>query len=456
MTREAELIRALAEDLALEILASYTAAEDFEDADFSSLAAGRAGKHLLSRPGRSHGGLISGGFKVWKHDMTGSTAAPGKGDFYGGLAVFSDFAQLTDPEIYQSLPDGWVLGLADIVQSTAAIGSGRYKAVNTAAASVIAAVANAMPDKDFPFAFGGDGASFALPADCAELGRNALASVAAWVRDDVGMDMRVALVPITAVRAAGFDVRVARFAPSPDVSYAMFSGGGLAWAEQQMKAGAYIIAPAAADVHPNLTGLSCRFDEIQAQRGVILSLILVPYPGAAPEAFRELVGRVLSLAENSADAGRPVPEGGPPPRWPPSGFELEAKALGAAGRSKLVTRLSLGARTLAAHLIFRTGLRVGGFDPARYRQQLVRNTDFRKFDDGLRMTLDCTPELADRVEAVLASARASGIGRYGVHRQGAALMTCFVPSPTRSDHVHFIDGAMGGYAAAAGALKARM
>jgi hypothetical protein len=36
MAREAELIRALAEDLALEILTSYTA-DDFEDADFSSL-----------------------------------------------------------------------------------------------------------------------------------------------------------------------------------------------------------------------------------------------------------------------------------------------------------------------------------------------------------------------------------------------------------------------------------
>ena len=36
MTREAELIRALAEDLAFEILTSYTA-EDFADADFTSL-----------------------------------------------------------------------------------------------------------------------------------------------------------------------------------------------------------------------------------------------------------------------------------------------------------------------------------------------------------------------------------------------------------------------------------
>jgi hypothetical protein len=235
----------------------------------------------------------------------------------------------------------------------------------------------------------------------------------------------------------------------------MFSGGGLAWAERQMKAGAYLVAPAGIAVRPDLTGLSCRFDEIQTQRGVILSLILVPNQEGEPEAFRELVRGVMALAENSADAGRPVPDGGPSPRWPPSGFELEVKALGRKGRSHLLTRLSLGVRTLAAHLIFTTGLRVGGFDPAHYRQQLVRNTDFRKFDDGLRMTLDCTPELATRIEELLVSGQQSGVGRYGIHRQDAALITCFVPSPTRSDHVHFVDGAMGGYAAASRSLKGR-
>jgi porphobilinogen deaminase len=44
MTQEAELIRALAEDLALEILTSYTSSDDFEDADFSSL--GKAAVYL--------------------------------------------------------------------------------------------------------------------------------------------------------------------------------------------------------------------------------------------------------------------------------------------------------------------------------------------------------------------------------------------------------------------------
>jgi Protein of unknown function (DUF3095) len=373
--------------------------------------------------------------------------------FYESLPRLSSFARLADGSVYTPLPRGWVLGLSDIVRSTAAIEAGRYKTVNTAAAAVIAAVANALGEDDFPFAFGGDGASFALPPAQADRGREALAAVAGWVRDELELTMRAALVPIEAVRAAGLDVRVARFAPSPDVAYAMFAGGGLAWAEGEMKAGAFALEPAPPGVRPDLAGLSCRFDEIKAQHGVILSLIVVPGPAADAGRFEELVGAILRLAEGGAEVGRPLPLDGPSSRWPPPGFDLEARALALHGRFPLVARLWAGAHTLAAHAIFKTGLRVGGFDPARYLRQLLENTDFRKFDDGLRMTLDCTPALADRIEVLLAGAEEAGIARCGTHRQDAALMTCFVPSPTRSDHVHFVDGASGGYAAAARAIK---
>ena len=90
--------------------------------------------------------------------------------------------------------------------------------------------------------------------------------------------------------------------------------------------------------------------------------------------------------------------------------------------------------------------------PATYLRQVVENSDYRKYDDGLRMILDCTPTLADALERRLAAAK--GTALYGLHRQEAAMMTCFTPSPTRSDHVHFVDGAQGGYAAASAALKA--
>ena len=91
--------------------------------------------------------------------------------------------------------------------------------------------------------------------------------------------------------------------------------------------------------------------------------------------------------------------------------------------------------------------------PKNYVQQVVENSDFRKYDDGLRMILDCTAELADALKSACRGC-SSGIARYGLHRQDAAMMTCFTPSVMRADHVHFIDGARGGYATAATALKA--
>jgi len=105
-------------------------------------------------------------------------------------------------------------------------------------------------------------------------------------------------------------------------------------------------------------------------------------------------------------------------------------------------------------VVMRFGIKVGNFVPKNYVRQVVENSDFRKYDDGLRMILDCTEELRDALAERLASAAANGLVRYGLHGQDAAMMTCFVPSVMRADHVHFIDGARGGYAAAATALKA--
>ena len=372
--------------------------------------------------------------------------------FYGGIPVFRGFGSLMDPALYSPLPDDWTVGVADIVESTKAIANQRYKAVNMAGAAVIAAVTNALEGREFPFVFGGDGASFAIaPADLARA-REALAATAIWVKEDLDLVMRVALVPVKAVRAQGFDVRVARFGPSPNLSYAMFSGGGLGWAEAAMKRGEFAVPAAPPGTQPDLSGLSCRFEEMPSTRGLILSVLVVPAQGADPIAFRKVIEDVIDLVERSPDAGRPVPPEGPPLRWPPAGVEYEARA--ARGGPLLVRRTFVLATTLWAYVVMRFGIKVGNFVPKAYVQQVVENSDFRKYDDGLRMIIDCTPELERALTQRLVTAASSRIVRYGLHRQDAAMMTCFTPSVMRSDHVHFIDGARGGYASAATALKA--
>ena len=207
--------------------------------------------------------------------------------FYAGVPVFRGFRSLMDPALYQPLPDDWTVGTADIVQSTKAIAEKRYKAVNMAGAAVIASVTNALGGREFPFVFGGDGASFAVAPHDLDAARDALAATAAWVNGELGLTMRVALIPVAHIRAQGLDVRVARFAPSPNVSYAMFSGGGLAWADAAMKRGEFAVTPAPPGTWPDLTGLSCRFEEFPAHAASSLSVLIVcrrPTPIRPPSA----------------------------------------------------------------------------------------------------------------------------------------------------------------------------
>ena len=112
------------------------------------------------------------------------TTPDGTDIFYGSIPVFRGFGSLMDPALYSPLPDDWTVGVADIVESTKAIANQRYKAVNMAGAAVIAAVTNALDGREFPFVFGGDGASFAVSPDDLERAREALAATAIWVEEE--------------------------------------------------------------------------------------------------------------------------------------------------------------------------------------------------------------------------------------------------------------------------------
>jgi hypothetical protein len=96
-------------------------------------------------------------------------------------------------------------------------------------------------------------------------------------------------------------------------------------------------------------------------RGLILSVLVVPARGADPGVFRKLIEDIIALVERSPDAGRPVPPGGPPLKWPPAGVEFEAHA--ARGGSLFKRRAFVLANTLFVYVIMRFGISVGGFVP---------------------------------------------------------------------------------------------
>ncbi len=375
-----------------------------------------------------------------------------KADFYSNVAVKDSFLDLSDPSQFTPLPDSWVLGVADIVDSTGEIARGRYKTVNMVGAAVISGMINALSGRPFPYVFGGDGAAFAVPAEYADTAAVTLSALRSWAKAEFDIALRAALTDVAGIRAAGHDLRVARYAPSSGVDYAMFSGGGLAWAEARMKSGQNTLPFAEPDAQPDLTGLSCRWSNSVARHGQIVSLVIQPATDTDEVEFAALARAVLAESEALDRGGHPVPVNGPPMGWPPPGVDIDAH-VSRAGRNLTMQKIRLLFENSLIGFLFKSGLRLGQFEPGHYQRMVSRNADFRKFDGGLKMTLDCDPDTLSRIVQLLDDAVEQGKIRYGMHAQSEAMMTCFVPSATRDDHVHFVDGASGGYAKAAAMMR---
>lgn len=372
--------------------------------------------------------------------------------FYEELSRIARFDALTDPASYTPIPDDWMIATADIVGSTALIADGKYKLVNMIGASVISAHINASAGQAFPYVFGGDGATLAVdPAHTAESAR-ILGVLKRWADEEFGVSLRIAQVSVADIRAAGFDVSVARYQASGEVDYAMFSGGGVSWAESKMKSGENTLPAAPPGAVPDLEGLSCRWSNATAKNGCILSVVVKPFPGRPRSDFDKATGEIVQLAEGLSRSGHPLPPDGPGLQFPPPGLNLEAHV--SRGRASMFRRtLELFAENLIAWVFFKAKLKTGDFEPMHYKAMVSTNADFRKFDDGLKMTLDCDAETQRQIRAVLETAQADGILRFGLVEQDAAMVTCFVPSIHQNDHIHLVDGASGGYAKAAAQMK---
>jgi len=132
--------------------------------------------------------------------MAGSA---GTNAFYDTLNRVSDFSDLLNAEVFNPLPEDWWVGVADVVNSTDEIAAGRYKVVNMVAAAVISAVMNGLEGRAFPFVFGGDGAGFAVWPQAASTSESALAAVQRWAQDAFGIEIRVAMVRVAQIVAAG-------------------------------------------------------------------------------------------------------------------------------------------------------------------------------------------------------------------------------------------------------------
>lgn len=379
--------------------------------------------------------------------------------FYADLEAFDDFAEIADIRHYRVAPDDWQVIIADVRGSTRAINEGRYKDVNMIGAACINAVLNVTEKGRVPFVFGGDGATLMVPAADLDAARRALLGVRHLAATRFDLDLRVGVVAVGDVHGKSDErVLVGKYRLSPGNLLAAFSGGGIECAEGWIKADStYLAEPTPDDDFPDLSGLSCRWEPLQSQGGVMLSLLLqarAEDPAERAACYHELIDELETLTRDAPTAGKPVCDANMKFRWPPRGLRAEIDAT-VGNAKRLPYALGLYLNSAIQWCLDRFDLSAGGYDGKRYRVELRANTDYRRFDDTLRILLDCSPAQADAIEAALERQRQAGRLRYGVHRAASALMTCLVFDLHQGQHIHFVDGSDGGFTAAATVLKAQ-
>lgn len=381
--------------------------------------------------------------------------------FYARLPAFTEFAGVADKGGYAPVPDEWIVCIADILQSTAAIAAGRYKDVNMVGVAVISALTNKLGVDQVPFVFGGDGATVLVPPEARSIAAEALAGVARLAEQIFSLDLRTALIPVSQLRQRGADVLVRKFELSPGNYLAMFAGDGLQLADSILKdteAVRPFLTGVTSPADPDLTGFSCRWEPLPSRHGRMLSLMVRPAGTSDPEALRALMTGLRAAAGTDPQAPKmpeaPVTSQALSLRAAPETLTREARLLGG-GKIRLKEVLKIIFGVAAVRFSRWTGWSMGPLKPAEYMQDMLTNTDYRKFDDTLRLVLDLSEAQITGLKTFLESEFAAGRIIYGLHESATALMTCLVSDMAGRQHVHFVDGADGGLSVAARAFKER-
>ncbi len=383
-------------------------------------------------------------------------------NFYSNLNAFADFADVTDQDKFWTLPDDWSVVVADITNSTDAVGKGAMKAVNIIGVSVITSIRNAVAPLDIPYIFGGDGATLCIPNKFITETRRALLVTHELARQQFQLELRVGIVGIEQIRAAGKDILIGKHTLSEHYDQAAFAGGGIEFAEDGIKNGGLSCLDSGADVSTqdaNYEGLECRWNKVPSKHGETIAVIIKANgenDAESTKIYQEVLKKLDSLYGQDEKC-RPVHSSGLRMTYNKELLSHEARVRTAGLTQENIRRYygQIRWKNLLGWFLMFFRIKAAGIQWGDYKKDLVTNTDFKKFDGTLRQVISGNSQQRQDLETFLSSLHKQGKCNFGIHVSDAALVTCMIDNRA-GEHYHFVDGADGGYTIAAEAMKQQM
>ncbi len=383
--------------------------------------------------------------------------------FYEHLEGFAEFSQFTQLEWYRPLPSTWFVLIADVKGSTAAIEEGLYKEVNSLGAASIVVLLNAVAPLKVPYVFGGDGATICIPPSGKAAAESALVAAKQMAKNNFGLDLRIGMIAMSDIEAAGHQILVGKYQPSAHFQQAMFQGDGLSHAESLIKDpkidNPYIISEEQVEANGNFEGFECRWNEIPSpheETVAILVKVLDEDIAATEIIYHEVSQKILELYGDEREHH--------PLRMENLSLTNSVKKLSNEVKVRAASlnlwnhcryTLKLEFLSCLGRYFMHKKVKTENTDWGHYKQSLITNTDYRKFDEVLRMIISGDSKQRQQLTAYLEHLREQRKIVFGIHASAKALMTCLVFNH-ENDHIHFVDGSDGGYALAAKDMKQQL
>lgn len=375
-------------------------------------------------------------------------------NFYGDMPInrlkLSEL--LLSKKEFTDVPKDWHVILTDIKGSTAAVLGGSSENVNYIATGSIVTVLNlAFKAKIVvPFFFGGDGATFLVPDVLVELAVKKLMAYQTNVMQTFGLDLRVGSLPVEEIYKQGHKIRLSKYGLTKFFAIPVILGDGLSYAEQVIKDEFYQLEQAVGELEEfDLDGMQCRWDQISppADLQEILTLLI-----AAPDVNKQAMSfsKVLKAIDDIYGVVRK--------RQPISVEKLKLNTT--YNRIKTEMRNRIG--KIKFFELLQTWF-VTSFGPIyfltnhgkRYLKRLVEMSDTLVMDGKINTVISGTAAQREKLFKVLDGLENAKEIIYGFHISNASIMSCYVRD-MKDDHIHFVDGAEGGYTKAAGILKRKL
>lgn len=145
--------------------------------------------------------------------------------FYEELRSFNDLDSVINPLNYMEVPNNWSVVITDVINSTEAIETGKYKDVNIAGGLAAMALSNYLGKMEFPFLFGGDGITFLIPNESTEDVKSILNDTKKKVYHFFKLRLRVGIVPYSVLKDSNKKIFIGKWKITDHYNQAILIGG---------------------------------------------------------------------------------------------------------------------------------------------------------------------------------------------------------------------------------------